>query len=35
MLILVVEYSDVPYLGGDLHKKYPSRDTVSLNNPMV
>ncbi len=35
MLILVLEYSVVPYLGGDLHKKYPSRDTVSLNNPMV
>jgi hypothetical protein len=35
VLILVLEYSVVPYLGGDLHKKYPSRDTVSLNNPMV
>ncbi len=35
MLILVVEYSVVPYLGGDLHKKYPSRNTVPLNNHMV
>ncbi len=35
MLILVVEYSVVPYQGVGLHKKYPSHDTVPLNNHMV
>jgi hypothetical protein len=35
VLILVLEYSVVPYLGEDLHKKYPSRDTAPLNNPVV